>query len=429
MKIVLCKGQFLGPISGADETLVTYAIQLQKLGHDVSVLLLYPGSPLDHHYQRLCEAGVSVAAVASNSVRKSLGAGRTILQCLLDFFPASRPLIRNRAQQITTNLAGRYQQQCCDSLRRMKADVVHVVTPDSGAMVMIRGAHAAGIPVIYQELGIPYHPPDFEAYYEQFTAVLPLCSEIAALSPLLAKHCQAKLTHTNEFSVLPITTDDLRNGHQASRDSSTVVVVGFAARIEHLKGPTVLLEAFARASQSCGELRLVIAGSGSQEPKVRARMRALGVASRCDFVGVYTRPEQRKAFMERLDIFALPSLTEGTPNTIVEAMSHGVPTIASAVGGIPDLINRETGILCPAGDVASLAEAILRLAKDKELRLQMGRAARIRYEQMFSPQVVLPILLDTYNRVVAREARTSEPHAHDKDFHPWAQSRLAESPS
>lgn len=429
MKIVLCKGQLVGPISGADETLVTYAIHLQRLGHAVSVLLLYPCSPLDHHYQRLCEAGVPVDVVASNSVQVSLRAGRSLLRSMANSFPSSQRFLRKRAQGITTSLARRYQQQCCSFVRRIQPDIVHVVTPDSGAMVMIRAAHAAAIPVIYQELGIPYHPPAFESYYEQFITVLPLCSEVAALSPLLAQYCRARLTHASDFSVLPITTDDLRNGHAALRETSAGVTVGFAARIEHLKGPMVLVEAFARASQTCKELRLVIAGAGSQERNVMDRARALGVASRCEFVGVYTRPEQRKAFMERLDIFALPSLTEGTPNTIVEAMSHGVPTIASAVGGIPDLINRETGILCPAGDVAALAEAITRLAGDKELRLQMGQAARKRYEQLFSPQAVLPILLDTYNRVLVREARTSQPQVQDKDFHPWAQSRLAESPS
>ena len=315
------------------------------------------------------------------------------------------------------------------TLRRIKADIVHVMTPDPGAMVIIRAAHEIGVPVIYQELGIPYHPPAFEAYYQQFTAVLPLCSEIAALSPLLAQHCQMRLTHKNKFTVLPITTEDLRNGHQAASGLSTNVVVGFAARIEHLKGPMILLEAFARASRSCRNLRLLIAGAGSQEKAVMDRARGLGIASSCDFVGVYTRPEQRKAFMERLDIFALPSLTEGTPNTIIEAMSHGVPTIASAVGGIPDLINGETGILCPVGDIAALAGAIIRLAEAKELRLQMGQAARTRYEQLFSPQAVLPILLDTYNRVAARNNRDAQLYLQDVPFHPWTQSLLAQSRS
>lgn len=428
MKIILCKGQFLGPISGADETLVTYATQLHGAGFSASVLLLYEYSRQDQYYIRLREAGVPVFTVGSSSARSSLVAGRKIARGIVRTLPSSGYLVRKHAQRVATNIASRQYSHCLSFLSQSHADLMHVITPDPAAMVMIRAAHAAGIPVIYQELGIPYHPPDFESYYEQFTSVLPLCAEVAALSPLLAQLCRARLTHTHEFSVLPITTDDLRNGHQASRGLSTTAV-GFAARIEHLKGPMDLLEAFARASQTCGELRLLMAGAGSLEQKVMARARALGVASKCEFVGVYTRPEQRKAFMEQLDIFALPSLTEGTPNTIVEAMSHGVPTIATAVGGIPDLINAETGILCPAGDVAALAAAITRLAENKELRLQMGQAARARYEQLFSPPAVLPILLDTYNRVLAREAQTAQPQVQDKDFHPWAQSRLAESPS
>ena len=73
MKIIMCKGQFLGPISGADETLVTYATQLQRVGHDVSVLLLYPCSSQDQYYLRLREEGVAVDAVAASSMRASLG--------------------------------------------------------------------------------------------------------------------------------------------------------------------------------------------------------------------------------------------------------------------------------------------------------------------------------------------------------------------
>jgi glycosyltransferase involved in cell wall biosynthesis len=125
--------------------------------------------------------------------------------------------------------------------------------------------------------------------------------------------------------------------------------------------------------------------------------------------------------MERLDIFALPSLTEGTPNTIVEAMSHGVPTIASAVGGIPDLINAETGILFPPGDEQALGDAMARLAKDAGLRKKMGRAAREKYELMFAPNVVLPLLLDFYQRVIeGHSAGNNSARLQPKDVrHPW----------
>jgi glycosyltransferase involved in cell wall biosynthesis len=424
MKIILCKGQFLGPISGADETLVTYATQLRRSGESVSVLLLYPHSPQDQYYLRLCEAGVPIQTVASNSISTSLGAGRKIARSLLRALPASQYLVRKNAQKIATSIASRYYEQCCELLKKSRADIVHVITPDPGAMVIISAAYAAGIPVIYQELGIPYHPPDFESYYEQFTTVLPLCDEVAALSPLLAEQCRERLPVLKQLSVLPIITDDLQraNGQPFVRESSNTINIGFAARIEHLKGPMVLLEAFAAASQTDSNLRLKIAGAGSLEQKVTARAHALGIASHCEFSGIYTRPEQRNSFMQGLDIFALPSLTEGTPNSIVEAMSHGLPVVASAVGGIPDVLTPEAGILVPPDDSAALSRAIIRLAADAKLRRQMGQAARQRYEDLFSPTAVLPVLLDTYRRIAAREPLASASTSTKRGMHPWAQA-------
>lgn len=78
MKIIICKGQFLGPISGADEILVNYAIQLHRSGHEVSVLLLYPQSPLDQYHKRLREAGVSIHIVARNPVGAFVNTGRRL---------------------------------------------------------------------------------------------------------------------------------------------------------------------------------------------------------------------------------------------------------------------------------------------------------------------------------------------------------------
>ena len=421
MRIILCKGQFLGPISGADETLVTYAIQLQKLGHDVAVLLLFPYSPQDQRYLRLRAAGVPVVTVASTPVRATLEAGRKIARRALRAFPSSQRLLRKKAHKISSGITFQYQQQCRDSLLALRADMAHVVTPDAGAMALIRAAHTVGIPVLYQELGIPYHPPDFAFSYEQFTQVLPLCAEVAALSPALAQQCQERLPQLKRLSILPIITDDLRNGHSAPRVAGGEVNIGFAARIEHLKGPLTLLESFAIASRAERRLRLMVAGAGSLEPKLRARAHALGVAAQCEFVGLYTQPEERKAFMERLDIFALPSLTEGTPNCIAEAMSHGVPIIASTVGGIPDVVTAQAGILVSPGDIGALAAALARMAEDHHLRRRMGQASRQRYEKLFSPPAVLPTLLHTYQRVAAGETAAAPPLLPEHEAHPWAQ--------
>ncbi|MBV8855371.1 MAG: glycosyltransferase [Acidobacteria bacterium] len=418
MRIVLAKTQFLGAISGADETLVTYATLLQGQGHDVSVLLLFPCPPQDQRYLRLQAAGVSVVTIASTPVRATLEAARGVARRVMDTFPPAQKLLRKRAHEISSGLTFKYQPRCAEALRALRADLVHVVTPDPGAMALIRAAHAAGVPVLYQELGIPYHPPDFAFSYQEFTAVLPLCAEVAALSPSLARQCRERLPDLKRLSVLPIIANDLRNGHPA-RDGGAEVNVGFAARIEHLKGPLTLLESFALARRSDARLRLLVAGAGSLEPKLKSRAAALGVAADCEFVGLYTNAAQRKAFMERLDIFALPSLTEGTPNSIAEAMSFGVPVIASDVGGIPDTLTAQTGVLVSPGDVATLAEALVSVARDADSRRRMGRAARERYETLFSPQAVLPTLLNVYRRVADGSLHGAD--ATEPDAHPWAQ--------
>ncbi|MFS8086065.1 MAG: glycosyltransferase, partial [Acidobacteriota bacterium] len=357
MRIILCKGQIYGPISGSDETLVTYASQLQKAGHGVSVLLMYLHGEEDQYYQRLLEAGVPVSWIASNLAHTSMGAGRKLAYKLFNTFPGSQRFIRRKTLRVVTGLATRHYRRCRTFIETQYADLVHVMTPDPSAMVMIQAAHDAGIPVIYQELGIPYHPPDFESYYEQFTSVLPLCAEIAALSPRLIEHCREKLPDSRALSILPIMSDEFANGRKPNHPALGKITFGFAARMEELKGPMVLMEAFGVAYQQCPDICLNIAGDGSQRQKIAARAKALDVASRYRYHGVYTHPEDCRAFMESLDVFVMPSFTEGTPNSIVEAMACGKPIIASEVGGIPDMIGEEAGILVPAGDKQALTEA------------------------------------------------------------------------
>jgi glycosyltransferase involved in cell wall biosynthesis len=423
MRIVFGKGTLHGPVSGADEILTANAAALQRAGHSTAILLMYPHAASDQYYLRLRDAGVSISSVASPGVRSSLSAGRKLGRRILESFPASQTFLRKRAQKIATGIASRYYDQCRAYFSQSKADLVHVITPDPSAMVMIRAAHDAGISVLYQEVGTPYHPPGFEAYYEQFTSVLPLCAEVAALSPQLAHECREKLFPA-QVSVLPILVDGQFNRAAAAhvrQPSTQGVTFGFAARLEHLKGPLVLIDAFAMAQRKFADIRLRIAGGGSLKPQAIARARAHGVAGQCEFQDVYTQIEEKSRFMQSLDIFVLPSLTEGTPNGIIEAMAYGLPVIATTVGGIPDLVVNETGMLVPPGDAEAVAQAMELLAGNPRLREQMGRAARKRYEKLFNPELVLPLMLDTYRRVAARNGnRSARLVQKDGLSHPWA---------
>lgn len=422
MRILLCKGQIYGPISGSDETLVTYASQLQRAGHEVSVLLMYLHAEDDQYYQRLLEAGVPVSWIASNLAHTSMGAGRKLAAKILNTFPSFQGFIRKRTLRVVTQLASRYESRCRDFMTHLKPDVIHVMTPDPSAMVMIRAAHRARMPVFYQELGIPYHPPNFKTYYEQFTSVLPLCSEVAALSPALIQHCRERLPTSNRLSVMPIMSDTGPEGHHNYAPFSGRVTFGFAARIEEIKGATVLVEAFGKAVRERDDLCLKIAGDGSLRERIATRAKALKIANRYRYHGVYRHPEECRTFMESLDVFIMPSFTEGTPNSIVEAMACGKPIIASAVGGIPDMVTPDCGILVAPGDTASLASAIVRLAHDADLRHAMGAAARKRYVDFFSPPVVMPLIVETYRRV-SQNGNSGELH-YEKPVHPWASFAL-----
>ncbi len=121
--------------------------------------------------------------------------------------------------------------------------------------------------------------------------------------------------------------------------------------------------------------------------------------------------------MRTLDVFVLPSFAEGTSNSLVEAMAHGLPIITTNVGGSPDLLTPGTGILIPPGDSLALADAMQCLASDPALRKQMGQAARDLYLQLFAPDVVLSMLVSTYSRLTGTNGRES---SSSNVRHPWA---------
>lgn len=420
MKILFCKNNFAGPISGADEIAVTYAIELKAAGHATSLLLVQPPSKSDPLVARLRAADVRLDTLTSAAFSTSLATARRIAIRAMRTFSPARDLILSNSRKVVFNLLQQYHKSCCEYLKRTRPDVIHVLTPDPGAIMLIRAAHETKIPVIYQEVGIPYHPPGFEEMYERFVSVLPLCAEVTALSPSLVQELGRVLPYLGPAKVLPLISPD-HNGVPARRRDREVVTFGFSARLEHLKGPMRLLEAFAIAHQAHSQMELSLAGDGSQRSEFINRSQTLGLEQKCRLIGVYKTLKERSEFMAGCDVFVLPSLTEGTPNVIIEAMAHGKPIVATAVGGVPDLVTEDVGILAPSDDIEALAAAMLRLARDTALRQRMGIAARRKYEQLFTPEVVLPVLLDCYERVIARTpgAASGNGHRPTEVKHEW----------
>jgi glycosyltransferase involved in cell wall biosynthesis len=161
---------------------------------------------------------------------------------------------------------------------------------------------------------------------------------------------------------------------------SNVVVA--AGRLSPEKGFDVLIDAAAEVLRDEPTTGFVLFGEGSLRPKLERRVAELGLAGRFVLPGFRSDLDR---LLPAADVVALPSFTEGLPNVALEASAAGVPVVATAVGGTPEVVaDGETGLLVPAGDPDALAGALLTLLRDPAVRSRMVAAGRRRMRERFT---------------------------------------------
>jgi L-malate glycosyltransferase len=157
--------------------------------------------------------------------------------------------------------------------------------------------------------------------------------------------------------------------------SETRVIATIVARLDHLKGHENLINALAALQPKNLPLTVLVAGDGAKRAEREEQAAALGLtAEQIRFLGFRSDIPD---LLAASDIFVLPSLTEGLPLSVLEAMSHGLPTVATTVGGIPELVTHEVhGLLVPSQAEAALAEALETLTRSADKRAMFGAAAK-----------------------------------------------------
>ena len=175
------------------------------------------------------------------------------------------------------------------------------------------------------------------------------------------------------------------------RRGTELLVVG---RLHPQKAHAVLLDAVARLPAQLDAWRLTVLGQGELEDELRARARRLGIAHRVTWCGQLEDPYPH---YHAADIFVLPSLHEGSPNALMEAMSCGLACIVTdgSPGPLELVEDGKSGVVVPVGDAGALADAIERLARSLELRERLGDGARRRVEGRD-----LDGILDTWERLL-----------------------------
>ena len=182
------------------------------------------------------------------------------------------------------------------------------------------------------------------------------------------------------------------------------VVVGIAARLNPVKDMSTLVRGFAAGYQKCKRLRLVIAGDGEERDKLASLAKELGVERQVTFAGWISGGMDR--FYSALDINALTSLSETFPYALTEGARFHLATVATAVGGIPYLIDTDVnGFLFQPGDWAALGEHLAALGNDDRLRRQMGEKLYEKASTQFSIQKTVDTQLHIYEEIIRRHAR------------------------
>lgn len=173
--------------------------------------------------------------------------------------------------------------------------------------------------------------------------------------------------------------------------------IGTVARLAPVKNHILLLRA---AAQLDSRFHLVLIGDGPSHAELEELARQLRIESRVHFAGEVVSPLNLHQF---LDVSVLCSLSEGFPNSVIEAMAAARPIVATAVGGVTDVVAEGvTGILVPVEDPTPLAEALRMLDADPLLRIRLGEAGREAVRMRFHQQIVIEKLSALYEMLADR---------------------------
>ena len=276
--------------------------------------------------------------------------------------------------------------------RRLAPDVVHL---HSG--VWFKGAYAARLagagPVVFTDHGRPHPDPLASRLLDGLGARL--TSTTVAVSKELGAYLIRRLrVPAARLRVIPNGIHLMDPPDEATRISVRgelglppgVAVVGSVGRLDRVKAYDRLLEAVAgllgKSDRTAPSPVLLLIGDGPERAALEAQAEALDLRKAVRFLG--WRSDARR-LLAALDLFVLPSDSEGTSVALLEAMAAGVPVVATAVGGTPSVLGKSgAGLLVPAGDTAALVQAMATMLRDPGGRQSAGRKGRQRVQEAYS---------------------------------------------
>jgi glycosyltransferase involved in cell wall biosynthesis len=340
-------------VGGAERHVVDLAVALARQGHDVTIACSRTG-PL---------AGVALAAGVR--VRELMG------EC------------------VKRRISLRYAWRLAELLREERFDVVHAHIYAS-TVAAFAATFRGDAPLVVTEHSAATWRSRFARAVH--TLALRRAARVIGVSDHIRDRVVADGVAPERVSVIRNAVIDhgAPRADPALRDG--VPLIGTVARLNAEKGVEYVIEAAAQVAAVHPEARFIVIGDGPEREALAALVERTGApvwflgarGDVPDFVGFF-------------DVLVLPSLSEGTPLVTLEAMSAGVPVVATAVGGIPQqLTDGREGFLVPPRDATAIARAVVRLIEDRQLRREMGARARARIRATCRHEELVRAVLDVY---------------------------------
>jgi len=277
-------------------------------------------------------------------------------------------------------------------LREQKADILH--THNTTAFIDgLIGARLAGVPVMVHTDHCKNYPIEW-----RWTVAENLASRLVDRVVAVSHHTKEELMKYEWIPESKVSV--IHNGinPRLTRDASLNVlrhevglkpgqlVLGTVGRLEPQKGLDLFLAAIPRVARDFPDARFLIVGGGSLEEALRTQAVGLGIDSRVIFTGWRTDAID---LMQLFDCFVATSNFEGLPMVLLEAMSFSKPIVATAVGGVPELVEDGfNGLLIDRREPHLVSDALLRVGRDEVFRRRLGQNSRARYEERFTAQAM-----------------------------------------
>ena len=273
------------------------------------------------------------------------------------------------------------------TLQKIKPDIVHAQSFGSGVPALLSD-RLLKIPYLIYGRGSDVYLP---GWFTKLTAKLILKNASAVIA--LTKHMKEAMQaiYSRDVIIVPNGINLNEVAEREAEGGNPGKKILFVGRLHPVKGTQYLLGAMSIVHRELPEAKLILVGDGEEREHLETLTDNLGIRECVEFAGRVPH-ERVEGYMNQAEVFVLSSLSEGFPVTILEAMACGLPVVATRVGGVPDIIeDGANGYLIDTMNQEQMAEALLKLLRDEELRKGISEKNRVTAEKYRWDTVVVTL--------------------------------------